>query len=124
MNLMSKLLISFSHLLADKISIKDDAFWASDGPGGSYAFMKDVIQGLDKILIPFMFTLATVFTIYAIVLGVNYARAENQNDAKKKLIGAISSVIVVVVLAVVFKFLVLPNMGAIFSFITETFKQG
>lgn len=122
MNFISKMLISFSQMLADKPSIQTDEFWAEGGEGFSFNFMKDFIQGLDKVLLPFMFTLATVFAIYAVVLGVNYVRAENASDAKKKLIGAISAFIVVVVLAIVFKFLVLPNMGAIFSFLKETFK--
>ena len=111
----------FPNLLAN--TIKDDAFWAEGGEGFSFAFMKDFIQGLDKILFPFMFTLASVFAIYAIVLGVNYARAENQTEAKKKLIGAISSVVIIIVLAVVFKFLVIPNMGSIFGFINDVFMQ-
>ena len=119
MNFFTKLLNFFPYML---YTIKDDEFWAEGGEGFSYAFMKDFIQGLDKILLPFMFALATIFAIYAIVLGVNYARAENQTDAKKKLIGAISSVVVIVALTIVFKFFLLPNMGAIFSFLTDTFR--
>ncbi len=119
MNILLKFANIIPHML---YTIQDDEFWMQGGEGYSYAFMKDFIQGLDNVLLPFMFTLATVFAIYAVVLGINYAKSENQGDAKKKLIGAISSVIGIIVVAVVFKFLVLPNMGAIFGFITDTFK--
>ena len=117
------ILLRFANIIPHMLyTIKDDEFWMQGGEGYSYEFMKDFIQGLDNILLPFMFTLATVFAIYAVVLGINYAKSENPGDSKKKLIGAISSVIGIIVVAVVFKFLVLPNMGAIFGFITDTFK--
>ena len=119
MNMLLKLTNVIPHLL---YTFRDDEFWMQGGEGYSYAFMKDFIQGLDNILLPFMFSLATVFAIYAIVLGINYAKAENPGDSKKKLIGAISSVIGVILVAIVFKFLLLPNLGAIFGFITDTFK--
>ena len=120
MNFLSKVLNFFPQILLD---IKDEEFWQTGGPGYEFSFMKDFLLGLDKVLLPFMFTLAAVFSIYAIVLGVNYVRAENQTESKKKLIGAITSIIVIVALAVIFKFLVIPNMGSIFQFINSTFNQ-
>lgn len=102
-------------------SIYEEQFWQEGNPGYSFQFMKDLIIGIDKALLPFMFTLATVFTIYSIVLGVNYAKAENQADSKKKLVGAISSVVIIIALTIVFKFILLPNLGNIFNFINDTF---
>ena len=62
MKFIFNLLNFFPRMLSN---IGDEEFWAEGGEGYSFQFMKDFIQGLDKILIPFMFTLATVFAIYA-----------------------------------------------------------
>ena len=111
-------------LLINKIgmlaNIHSDEFWQTEG--ASYEFMRDFLVGLDYALLPFMFTLTTVLTLYAIVLGVNMAKAENPADAKKKIVGVISSLIVIIIVIVILKFIVIPNMGAIFSFITQTFS--
>lgn len=104
-------------------TIHDAEFWQADGPGASFAFMQDFLVGLDKILLPFMFVACAVLSLYAVVLGVNLAKAENPSDAKKRIVGAVSTVIVVIVVIIILKFLLIPNMGNIFALIDQAFTM-
>lgn len=115
-------LFKLSGLLSDvDKTIHGDWYW-EEGPGAGMVFMRDFLRGLDTMLIPFGFFMCTVLTIYAIVLGVNYAKSENPKDEKKKIIGTISSLIFIVIVVMLLKFIIIPNMGSIYAFIEQTFS--
>lgn len=80
----------------------------SDGGSGfenvvntAYNSFRDIID----IVLPIILGVVLVFgLIYSIILGVNYARAEDSNardEAKKRLIGAIVGIVVALVLMAV-----------------------
>lgn len=61
---------------------------------------------IDQILWPAFAIIATLGIVYAIVLGVNYAKAETSDkkeEAKKRIINAVVGVIVMLALIVILK---------------------
>ncbi len=70
-----------------------------------WEWVVDLFKYLDPILYALMAVVAAAGTIYAIVLGVNLARAEDQSkrdEAKKRLITTLIAVAVVVLLVIFF----------------------
>ena len=65
-----------------------------------------VVKVLDTLLLPIIILLGTAGTIYAIVLGVNFAKAETadkREEAKKRMINAIIGLVVTLVLLILLK---------------------
>ena len=61
---------------------------------------------IDEILWPAFAIIATVGIVYAIVLGVNYAKAETSDkkeEAKKRIINAVVGVVIMLALIVILK---------------------
>ena len=72
------------------------------------SFLEPIVNVLNVILVPFIALLGTAGTIYAIILGVNMAKsdtAEKREIAKKRIIGTVATVIIVIVLIVALKFI-------------------
>ena len=70
-----------------------------------YVF-KPVIDILDSMLLPILILLGTAGSIYAIVLGVNYSKAESadkREEAKKRMINAIIGIVVTLLLLILLK---------------------
>lgn len=80
-----------------------------------YQWVDSLCGTLDSILAPLLIIVATAGMIYAVVLGVNLARAdsaEKQQEAKKRLIYAVVGLVVILVLILFLKLFV-ANVNAI-----------
>ena len=83
---------------------------------GYQAFLKVV-----NIVFPVIIGVLLVFgMIYAIILGVNYAKAEDtekREEAKKRLVGAIVGIVIAgVLVAIIWAVLANVNLGGLFNF--------
>lgn len=95
----------FLALISRFLLVKTDEIESSltDGNGG---WAKDIVVPLvtilDSLLIPIMIIVGIAGAIYAIVIGVQYSKAESgekRDEAKKKLInGAIGIVVALIIL--------------------------
>lgn len=76
------------------------------------SFLQPIVDALNVITIPVVALLATAGTIYSIVLAVNMAKAdsaEKRTAAKKRIIGVIITMISVIVLLFLLKY-ILSNL--------------
>lgn len=61
---------------------------------------------LDSMLVPILIVVGTAGSIYAIVLGVNFSKAETadkREEAKKRMINAVIGIVVMIILLVLLK---------------------
>lgn len=80
---------------------------------GNLAFLGPVVDALNAILIPILIVVATAGTIYAVVLGVNMARAdsaEKREEAKKRVINAVVALAIMIILILLLQ-LFANNLG-------------
>jgi len=80
---------------------------------------KPVVDILDSMLLPILILLGTAGSIYAIVLGVNYSKAESadkREEAKKRMINAIIGIVVTLLFLILVK-LFTANAGEIVKFV-------
>ena len=89
--------------------------------GGAPQWVKNILKPIFGILgwlLPvIMIVLGIAGIIFAIVLGVNYAKAENaeqKDEAKKRLIGAVVGIVITIV-AVALIFVFIKNVHLIFG---------
>lgn len=72
----------------------------------TYGFLAPIIDFIESALLPIMIVLIAVAAIYAIILGVNMAKAESaekREEAKKRIINfIIGAVVIIVVLIIVY----------------------
>ena len=90
-------------------------------PGFVQSIIKPIFDVLDWLLPVIMIVLGIAGIIYAIVLGLNYAKAESadQKDAaKKRLINVVVGVMVMLV-ALILIFIFIKNAYSIFNWVTE-----
>ena len=67
---------------------------------------KPVTDILDSMLVPILILIGTVGSIYAIILGVNFSKAESSDkreEAKKRMINAIIGLVVTILLLILLK---------------------
>lgn len=67
---------------------------------------KPIIEILDAMLTPVLILVGTAGSIYAIVLGVNFSKAESadkREEAKKRMINAVIGLVVTLVLLILLK---------------------
>lgn len=89
---------------------------------GEWGFLKEIVGTIDFIMIPIMILVGTAGLIYAVVLGVNLARAESADkikEAKTRMINAVIGLVSIIVLCLLL-WLFLRNVDNIFGFIDET----
>lgn len=82
---------------------------------------KPVVDILDAMLVPILILVGTAGSIYAIVLGVNFSKAESadkREEAKKRMINAIIGLVVTVLLLILLK-LFTANAQAIANWINS-----
>lgn len=91
---------------------------AAEGPvtASGLEFLNEIINALNTILVPILIIVATAGTIYAVVLGVNMARAESaekREEAKKRVINAVVALAIMIVLILVLRLFisVVPTWG-------------
>ena len=68
---------------------------------GSLAFLNPLLDAIEDILGPVLVVVATVGSIYAVLLGVNLAKAETaekREEAKKRLINAVIALVSMIAL--------------------------
>lgn len=90
---------------------------SEDPNAAKYYWVDDLCNALDNILTPILILVATAGLIYAVVLGVNLARADSsdkQQEAKKRLVYAIVGLVVIVVLIILLK-LFIANIDTFLS---------
>ena len=65
-----------------------------------------IVEILDSMLVPILIIIGTVGSIYAIILGVNFSKAESadkREEAKKRMINAIIGLVVTIILLILLK---------------------
>lgn len=68
--------------------------------------MEPIVSILDAMLAPIIILVGTAGSIYAIILGVNFAKAESadkREEAKKRMINAVIALVVTIVLLILLK---------------------
>ena len=86
---------------------------------GSWVWLKEIVGSINWIMIPIMVLVGTAGLIYAVVLGVNLARAdgaEKIKEAKQRLVNAIVGLVSIIVLCLLL-WLFVQNVPTIFGFI-------
>lgn len=104
----------------------DDEIWAEDVPGFVKNILDPIFGVLGWLLPVIMILLGLAGTVYAIVLGVNYAKAESadQKDAaKKRLINTVIG-IVIIILALLLVFIFIKNVFKIFDWVSTSAVPG
>jgi zinc transporter ZupT len=70
-----------------------------------FKWVGDLVDAIQKILVPILSIVAAAGIIWAVVLGVQMARAdstEKRDEAKKRLIGLVVGLVIMIVLIVFF----------------------
>jgi len=73
---------------------------------GQWAWVGTIIDAINTILYPLLILVGTAGTIYAVILGVNLARADSadkQTEAKKRMINAIIGLVSIIALILLLK---------------------
>ena len=109
--------------LVSGISMLGDEFaTGKDGMSDFYQSVFDpVVQILDAMLVPILILIGTAGSIYAIILGVNFSKAESSDkreEAKKRMINAIIGLVVTILLLILLK-LFTANADAIAAWISS-----
>ena len=104
---MSKVLSAMSGAVA----------YEGEGVATEFSWISQITQAIDTLLWPLLIVVAACGTIYAVVLGVNMARAdstEKREEAKKRLINLLVGIAITIGLILFFKLLIrtiLPAFG-------------
>ena len=118
---MNNLLLKFMNLLGSNQQTSD----ASKTGIGWLDNIIDPLKGIiNAIIVPLLIIVATVGIIYAIVLGVNYAKAESSDqkeEAKKRIINVVVGAVLMIVLMLLL-YLFINNAHTIVGWISETAK--
>ncbi len=78
----------------------------SDLENSEWSWVLQVTDAIDTILYPLLILVGTAGTIYAVILGVNLARADSadkQQEAKKRMINAIIGLVSIIALILLLK---------------------
>lgn len=90
------------------------------GAAGSFkGVVMTIANFINAMLTPILILVVSAGTIYAVVLGVNFARAETSDkreEAKKRLINAIIGIVIIFVLLLLLKILA-SNMDGILGYV-------
>ena len=109
--MLSKIMYGLNFMLADADDVATDlggADWAGN-------VFKAIYRVIDDILWPVFGIIAVLGIVYAIVLGVNYAKAETSDkkeEAKKRIINAVVGVVVMLALIIILKVFI-GNLDAV-----------
>ena len=98
--------------------------WA-ETPEWMQNVLKPVTQVLQLLLTPLLIIIGTAGSIYAIVLGVNYSRAETadkRDEAKKRMINAIIGLVIMMLLLILMQLFV-SNAAEISTWLTGGYNE-
>lgn len=87
-----------------------------DKLSGEWAWVGTVLDAIDLVLFPALLIVASIGTIYAIIIGITMAKAdstEKREEAKKRLINVLIGIAITIALILLFKLLptILDNFG-------------
>lgn len=74
--------------------------------GGKFYWVTQLVEALNNIITPALIVLSAAGAVYAVILGVKMAQADNQearDTARKSMINLIISIIAILVLIAIFK---------------------
>lgn len=103
---MSMLLFNAANAVMQIISGTPKLVDESDLENGEWSWVLQVTDAIDTILYPLLILVGTAGTIYAVILGVNLARADSadkQQEAKKRMINAIIGLVSIIALILLLK---------------------
>jgi len=66
--------------------------------------MEPILSLMENILVPLLILVGTAGSIYAVILGVNYSKAEDagkREEAKKRLVNAVIGLVIMIALLIV-----------------------
>ena len=102
---MNKLLGFMNMLLAEGADAAKTGPYANvvvpEGMGWLVNILATVYEVINAIIVPILIIVATAGIVYAIVLGVNYAKAETSDqkeEAKKRIINVVVGAVLMIVL--------------------------
>ncbi|MBE7074754.1 MAG: hypothetical protein E7376_02090 [Clostridiales bacterium] len=103
---MSNLMFGASQLVRDPVTGEKDL--------GDFNWVYDIVDVINAVMWPLLIIVAAAGTIYAVVLGVNMARAdstEKREEAKKRVINVLVGMAIIVGLVLLLKLFIsqLPN---------------
>ena len=98
-----------------RLGAGDGGGTSGDNPWGALGWLKNVTDAIDMLLYPILALVATAGIIYAVVLGVNLAKAEStekREEAKKRMINAIIGFVSIIALVLLMKLVIyfLPDI--------------
>ena len=104
---MQMFLLKMSQMLMGGTRFLGDA--NVEGAAGSFkGVVMTIANFINAMLTPILILVVSAGTIYAVVLGVNFARAETSDkreEAKKRLINAIIGIVIIFILLLLLKIL-------------------
>lgn len=109
--------------LADKFKAAIDS---NPDEYGGYQALVPILQLIDSALVPILIVLLSVGTIYAVILGVNMARAdggEKREEAKKRLINFLIGIVIIIVLIAII-YAIAANLTSILGIANNALDSG
>lgn len=110
---MNLILAKVSMFLAKVMPVVD---W--DNVNEDFQWVKDIVDVINAVLWPLLIIVAAAGTIYAVVLGVNMARAdstEKREESKKRVINVLVGMAIIIGLVLLLKLfmdVILPSLPA------------
>ena len=126
MNMLFSLASSIMNFMGSPAGQLAGSYTEYQDPNSKYHWVYQLCEALNNILTPILIIVATAGLIYAVVLGVNLARADSadkQQEAKKRMIYAIVGLVSIVVLILLLKLFV-ANVDGILGIDTTVGDSG
>ena len=115
MNMLFNLASSVMNFLGSPAGLIAANAWDKYKDTDKYAWVYSLCEALNNLLTPILILVGTAGLIYAVVVGVNLARADSsdkQQEAKKRLVYAIIG-LAVIILLILFMRIFINNVDSI-----------
>ena len=116
-----KLQLLLSKFMMGSVELKN----GGNMPTWIFNILNPIFSVLQSLLLPVIIILGIAGMVYAIVLGVQFARAESSDQrdaAKKRLINAVIGVVIMLV-ALIAMFIFVQNAPEIFNWVEKTVTE-
>lgn len=104
---MNTLLVNVANAIMSRSSAVSGLLAKEDFvKGGKFYWVTQLVEALNNIITPALIVLSAAGAVYAVILGVKMAQADNQearDTARKSMINLIISIIAILVLIAIFK---------------------
>ncbi|MDD3397237.1 MAG: hypothetical protein PHR96_01685 [Clostridia bacterium] len=87
-------------------------------PNGSWGWVATVVEAINQVLWPILIVVGAAGSIYAVIIGVNMARAdstEKREEAKKRLVNVIVGLAIIIALILFFQLFITVILPAFFA---------